>query len=199
MAKPTTTAALYLRVSTTDKGQETDNQLLQLKKYCKRQGYTIDQVYVDHETGQKGRATRQQFDQLFKDAAQGKFDLVIFWSLDRFTREGIKKTMHYLQLLDSYGVKFHSYTEEYLNTDNELVGHIVIGVMAYFAQAETKRISKRTKAGLERARKQGKRLGKPPLNDKIKKRIKELATNGTPKKAIARKLKVSLNTVKKYL
>jgi len=79
-------AALYLRVSTTDKGQDTDNQLLQLKEYCQKKGYDIYQVYVDHESGRKGRSVRKQFNQMFKDAAQHHFDLVAFWSLDRFSR-----------------------------------------------------------------------------------------------------------------
>lgn len=135
--------ALYLRVSTTDKGQDTDNQLLQLKQYCKSKSYEIYNIYIDHESGRKGRSVRKQFNQMFKDAAQHHFDLVLFWSLDRFSREGIKKTLHYLQLLDSYGVKFHSYTEEYLQTDNELIAHILIGVMSYFGEYEAQRISRR--------------------------------------------------------
>jgi hypothetical protein len=56
---------------------------------------------------------------MFKDARQNKFDILLFWSLDRFTREGLFKTITYLQLLDSYGIVFHSYSEEYLNTENE--------------------------------------------------------------------------------
>lgn len=54
-----------------------------------------------------------------KDAARGQFDLVVFWSLDRFSREGINKTLQYLQLFDSHGIKFHSYTEEFLHTDTK--------------------------------------------------------------------------------
>lgn len=192
-------AALYLRVSTNDKGQDTDNQLLQLNEYCQKKGYEIHQVYIDHESGRKGRSVRKQFNQMFKDAAQHQFDLVLFWSLDRFSREGIKKTLHYLQLLDSYDVKFHSYTEEYLQTDNELIAHILIGVMSYFGEYEAQRISRRVKAGLERAKAEGKRLGRPELSDRKIRRIKKLKSEGMANKAIARELKISLNTVKKYM
>ena len=136
---------------------------------------------------------------MFKDAAQHQFDLVLFWSLDRFSREGIKKTLHYLQLLDSYNVKFHSYTEEYLQTDNELIAHILIGVMSYFGEYESQRISRRVKAGLERAKAEGKRLGRPELSDRKIRRIKKLKSEGMANKAIARELKVALNTVKKYM
>jgi len=65
---------------------------------------------------------------MFQDAAQRKFDLVLFWALDRFTREDLQKTIFYLRQLDDCGVKFHSYTEPYLNTDQELVRDILLSV-----------------------------------------------------------------------
>ena len=74
--------------------------------------------------------------------------LVLFWSLDRFSREGIRKTILYLQQLDGFGVKFKSYSETPLDTDNELVSHILLGVLSYFADLEAKKISERMKAGL---------------------------------------------------
>ncbi|MCF8412841.1 MAG: recombinase family protein, partial [Melioribacteraceae bacterium] len=118
--------AIYSRVSTKDKGQDTQNQILQLKKYCKSRNFTIYHIYEDYESGAKGRKERESFNQLFKDARQHKFSMVLFWSLDRFTREGIFKTMIYLKQLDEYGIKFHSYSEEYLTTDNELVSQILL-------------------------------------------------------------------------
>ena len=69
----------------------------------------------------KAGAERQEFTQMFQEPAQRKFDLVLFWALDSFTREGLQKTIYYLQQLDSCGVKFHSYTGRYLNIDPELV------------------------------------------------------------------------------
>ena len=112
--------AIYSRVSTKDKGQDTQNQIIQLKKFCKSNNYQIYKIYEDHESGSKGRKERASFDMLFKEARQRKFQLLIFWSIDRFSREGIFKTMMYFKQLDEYGIKFHSYTEEYLTTDNEL-------------------------------------------------------------------------------
>jgi DNA invertase Pin-like site-specific DNA recombinase len=156
-----TLAALYLRISTTDKEQDTDNQLLQLQEFCERMGWQVYAVYVDKESGRKGRKERREFSRLFEDAARRRFDVLLFWSLDRFTREGIRKTIYYLQQLDGYRVRFKSYTEPLLDTDNELVAHIIIGVLSYFAQQEAVRISERTKAGLQRLKKQGKTLGRP--------------------------------------
>jgi DNA invertase Pin-like site-specific DNA recombinase len=122
---------------------------------------------------------------------------VVFWSLDRFSREGINQTMRYLQLLDSYGVRFQSYAEEYLNTDNELVRDILISVLASLAKQERRRISERTKAGLETARQKGKRLDAPP-KDHLKEDIARLIKLDNSKQAIAKKLKISRSTVYKY-
>ena len=78
------TAALYTRVSTRDKGQETANQLHELRKLCTAQGWTIVSEYEDHESG--GKADRSQFKAMMTDAAKRKFDVVLFWALDRFSR-----------------------------------------------------------------------------------------------------------------
>jgi DNA invertase Pin-like site-specific DNA recombinase len=80
--------------------QETDNQLLQLKDFCDRSGWDIFDIYVDRESGRKGKRERSDFARLFDDAAKRKFDVVLFWSLDRFSREGIRKTINYLQQLN---------------------------------------------------------------------------------------------------
>src|SRR5690606_13253163 len=133
-------AALYVRVSTKDK-QDVENQVLQLKRFCQSKGYEIVEIFRDNESGRKGRGERAGLDAMLKAAARREFDLCCFWSLDRLSREGIRNTIGYLQTLESFGVSFASYQEPYLTTDNELVKHIVLGVMSYFAEAEAKRIS----------------------------------------------------------
>ncbi len=101
---------------------------------------------------------------MFRDARLGHFDLVLFWSLDRFSREGIRQTIHYLEKLNSYGVGFHSFQEEYLSTiESELVRTILLTLLSHIAHYESQRISERTKAGLNRARLNGKTLGRPAL------------------------------------
>lgn len=148
-------AAIYLRVSTKDKGQDTENQRLTLTEACKRWGYEIVRTYSDNESGGKGRKARAEFDQMFRDAERKQFDIVVFWSLDRFTREGINETFEYLRILDAQGVGFRSLQEPYLNTDNELVKHILITCMSYFAAYERKRMSDRIKAGMARKMAEG--------------------------------------------
>ena len=192
-----TQVAIYARVSTRDK-QDVQNQLRELRQWTKKMGYKIYHEYVDNESGAKGRSERKQFALMFEEASQRKFDLLLFWALDRFTREGLQKTIYYLQQLESCGVKFHSYTEPYLNTDQELVRDILLSVLASLAKQERRRISERTKAGLETAKKKGRRLG-PPAKAYLADDITRLATKGKlSKKAIAKKLKISRNTVTKY-
>lgn len=165
--------AIYARVSTTDKGQDPENQLAQLRAWCDQGGHEIIAEYIEHESGRKGAESREQLAQLLKDAHQRKFDLVLFWALDRFSREGMSKTVSYLQRLTAANVAFHSYTEEFLSSDNELVRDILIAVMSSLAKQEAIKISERTKAGLERARAKGKRLGKKPADAAVLKAIAE--------------------------
>jgi DNA invertase Pin-like site-specific DNA recombinase len=192
-------AGVYVRVSTKDKKQDVENQLLQLRKYCGDQGYDIYKEYMDNESGRKGRRERLGFDSLFKDARQRKFDLVLFWSLDRFSREGMAKTIYYLKMFDDYKVKFHSFTEEYLNTDNEFISHILISVLSYFAELEAKKISERTIAGLERARANGRKLGRPSRRDKYINEIIRLRKQGYSNAYISRNLGIGINTLKRYI
>jgi DNA invertase Pin-like site-specific DNA recombinase len=103
--------AIYARVSTIDKGQDPENQLRELRTWCAHSGHTITGEYVDHETGRQGAGKRKQFAALFEDAAKRKFDAVLFWALDRFSREGMAQTIEHLQRLNSYGVSFHSYRQ----------------------------------------------------------------------------------------
>jgi DNA invertase Pin-like site-specific DNA recombinase len=152
--KPTR-VAVYARVSTTDKGQDPENQLRQLRTWCQGQGYVIAGEYVDKESGRKGAIDRAQFRALFEDAAQSKFDLLVVWALDRLTREGLAHTVHYLRKLDTFGVGFHSYSEPMLSTRDEMVRDILIGVFSALAKVEAVKLSDRTKAGLQRAKKDG--------------------------------------------
>ena len=85
--------AIYARVSTNDKGQDPENQLRELRAWCVNSGHTITREYVEHETGRRGAEKRKQFAALFEDAAKRKFDLVLFWALDRFSREGMAQAI----------------------------------------------------------------------------------------------------------
>jgi hypothetical protein len=111
MSRKPQRVAIYLRVSKDDGSQETDNQ--------RWEGHELVAEYVDRESGTRGRRERKDFDRMFADAARRRFDVLLFWALDRFSREGIRKTIAYLERLDECGVSFKSHTEPFLDTDNE--------------------------------------------------------------------------------
>jgi len=166
--------AIYIRVSTTK--QDYENQLLQLKEFSKKNNWKIVKVYAETISGKE--TNRPIFKEMFSDASKRKFDGILVWALDRFTREGTEKVWYYISLLNSYNIKFISYQEPLLNTNNELARDIVLTVMGSLAKQERLRISARTKAGLERARLKGIKLGKKPISDKIKKKIIKLREQG---------------------
>jgi DNA invertase Pin-like site-specific DNA recombinase len=152
--------ALYARVSTRDKGQDTENQLAQLRAFAASQHWTVVHEYVDRATGK--HSDREQFQRLFEDASRRNFDLVLFWSLDRFSREGVLETLHHLQRLAQHGVGYRSFTEQYLDSCG-IFEDAVLSILATIAKQERIRISERVHAGLAKARKQGRVGGRPRL------------------------------------
>jgi DNA invertase Pin-like site-specific DNA recombinase len=190
--------AIYACVSTRDPGQDPENQLRQLREWCASGGHEIVAEYIDRESGRKGTAGRERFAALFEDAHRRRFDCVVFWSLDRFTREGMVPTIMHLQRLASYGVNFHSYTETHLATDNELVRNILLALLASLAKVEAQKISERTKAGMARAKAQGKRIGRPTISHGLKAKIaKRIAAGDTPYR-IAKDFGIDRHTAAKY-
>jgi DNA invertase Pin-like site-specific DNA recombinase len=107
-------AAIYARVSNKDKGQDSANQLLQLREYCARQSWNVVEEYIDHESAKTD--DRGAFKRLFADASRRKFDIVLVWALDRFTREGVLETFTYIEKLQEFGVAFESYAEAHFRT-----------------------------------------------------------------------------------
>jgi DNA invertase Pin-like site-specific DNA recombinase len=194
--------AIYARVSTDDKGQNPENQLRELRSWCASAGHTVVQEYIDHESGRKGTKGRKQFAALFEDAHKRKFDCVLFWALDRFTREGMATTVMYLQRLAEHGVAFHSYTEAHLSTDNELVGNILLAVMSSLAKVESQKIGERTRAGMARARvkgtRSGKPIGRPTLDPALQRKIAKQLGAGLSAYAVAKQLGIAAHTVAKY-
>ena len=143
--------ALLSRVSTSK--QDNENQLLQLREFAGKQGWVIVAEFVDTVTG-SGKKTREQFDAMMIAASQHRFDLVLFWKLDRFSREGTRKTLRHLQQLDDWKVGWRSFTEPFFDSCG-MMRDVVISIMSTLAAQERLTISARTIAGLERARKLG--------------------------------------------
>lgn len=158
------TVALYARVSTRDKKQDTENQLIQLREFCQRMNWTIVDEYVDRASGKRG--DREEFQAMFTSASQRKFDAVLFWSLDRFSREGVLETLNHLQRLTAYGVGWRSYSEQFLDSMGPFK-EAVIGIFSAIAKQERVRLSERVVAGLRRAKKEGRVGGRPAWSSTV--------------------------------
>ena len=149
-------AVIYARTSTVD--QHTENQVYDLEQLARQRGLEIIKVYRDQVSGT--RARRPGLDQLLSDARQGKFDVVLVWACDRLARS----VSHFLQVLDELGhlnIEFISYREQ-LDTTGPL-GRAVVVIISAIAELERSLIVERVRAGLRRAKLEGRRLGRPPL------------------------------------
>ncbi len=176
-----TRTAIYARVSTRERGQDTQNQLRQLHEFAARQGWAVIHEFVDHESGSTD--DREQFQAMFQAASRREFDVLFFWSLDRFSREGVFETLTHLNRLTGYGVCYRSFTEQWFDSCG-IFRDAVISIMATLAKQERVRISERTKAGLERARREGKTLGRPKVEVNAVE-IRQLRARGLSWSAVA--------------
>jgi DNA invertase Pin-like site-specific DNA recombinase len=190
-------AALYVRVSTRDKGQDTANQLEQLRAFCHANDWRIVREYKDCESG--GKADRREFQAMFADARTRQFDVVLFWALDRFSREGVWETLQYLRQLDESGVRFRSFTEQYLDSCG-MFRDAVISILAVIAKQERLRLSERVRAGLERVAAKGTKTGKPVGRPRVIFRrdlVAELRKEGRSWSQIARETGASVGSVRR--
>ena len=175
------------------RAQDVENQLDQLREFCQRRGFTIYHEYVDHESG--GKSTRKAFNKLFEDAYQRRFQVVIYWALDRFSREGSAPVFKYIDLLESYGIQHISYQEPYFDTLGPFKD-VVISIKATIAKIERDRISARVKAGIARAQRKGVKFGKDPVPFDLD-LARKLKGEGKPLRAIAHACGVSTMTIKR--
>lgn len=177
--------AIYLRVSTAEQCPE--NQLSELRKYAEKQEWQIVEVVEDTISGGKGLDERTGLKKMFEMARQGEFDVLLFWSLDRLSREGSRRTLEYLTILDSYKVKWHSYTEPYISSLG-IFSDCIISLLSTLAKQERIRISERTKAGLKIVAERGVKLGRPRTATAVIQRARELRKQGKSFTEIGREL-----------
>jgi DNA invertase Pin-like site-specific DNA recombinase len=160
-------AVLYLRVSTID--QTTANQERELREVASRMGCEIVRVYKDHGiSGAKGRDRRPEFDRLLRDAAQRKFDMVMAWSVDRLGRS-LQDLVGFLSELHSLHIDLFLH-QQGLDTTTP-AGKAMFQMMGVFAEFERAMIAERVRAGLRRAKDEGKQLGRPRIAPELEKQI----------------------------
>jgi len=149
-------AALYLRVSTIDQHPET--QLYDLRQMAAQRGYEIVQEYTDRISGVKAR--RPGLDDMMRDARRGRFDAVLVWACDRIARS----TRHFLEVLDElnrFNIEFVSFREQ-IDTGGPL-GRAIVVIIGAIAELERSLIVERVRAGMRRARLEGRHIGRPSL------------------------------------
>jgi len=159
-------------------------------------GYEIYDEYVDIISG--GTPNKPEFNRMMNDASKRRFDLLLFYALDRFTREGTRKTIHYLQVLEDYGVAYKSYAEQYIDSSG-IFKDVIIALLSTLAKQERIRISERVHAGLTRARQQGRVGGRPALDSITIEKIRKMKISGKTVTDISKNLKISRGSVYQYL
>ena len=189
-----TKVALYARVSTSNNGQNPENQLLDLRKFIAHRGFEIYKEYVD-EGISGAKDSRPALNELMNDAKKRRFDAVAVWKFDRFGRS-TKHLIQSLELFRSLKIDFISFQE---NVDTSTaMGKLVFEVMAALAEFERSLIQERVKSGLRRAKSKGKTLGRPKAKVDVT-RAKEMQDRGYSLRQIANEMDVPRSTLSRLL
>ena len=158
-------AYLWLRVSTDSKGQDPRLQRADLERVCEQRGWEVVKAYEVEESA-FGKKPREQFQAMLEDARRGRFDVLLCWSMDRFSREGEWSVSRVIAALQDWHVQFYSYNEPFLDTTGPFAGFL-IPLFAWLARQESIKKGQAVKLGMEKARAQGKSVGRPVVVDKV--------------------------------
>jgi DNA invertase Pin-like site-specific DNA recombinase len=183
--------ALYLRVSTN--AQNADNQLHELERVAALRGWDIVKIFRDDGvSGAKGRDQRPALDSLLKAATRREFDLIAVWSIDRLGRS-LQHLVTTVNDLHAHGVQLYFHQPAIDTTTPS--GKLMYGVFASFSEFERNLIRERIKLGIERARREGKSLGRPSsVTDSTRAAIVELYKKGMSPKKISQTLRCGVGT-----
>jgi DNA invertase Pin-like site-specific DNA recombinase len=186
--------ALYARVSTLDKGQDPETQLHQLREYAQRRYFEIIGEFIDYASG--SNQDRTQYKLMMEAVKKRKIDVVLVWRYDRFARS-TQALVNALKEYQSLGIDFISYQENIDTTTP--TGELIFHVMASLAQFESSLISQRVKAGMARAKAQGKQISRPKLPQTKLQEILKLQETGLSMNQISIRSGVAYGTVYNYL
>jgi DNA invertase Pin-like site-specific DNA recombinase len=180
-------AAIYLRVST-DR-QTTDNQKPEVEQLVRARGYEVVTVYEEQASAVKHRP---QYERMLKDAKRGAFKVLVVWALDRFGRS-MTGNLNDLLELDRQGVEVVSIREPWLDTGGP-VRSLLIAIVSWVSEQERARLVLRTKAGIERARRRGTKIGRPRVPVDVA-RARELRAEGMSLRAVASVMDIKYATL----
>ena len=185
-------AVIYARVSTVDRGQDPETQLRQLREYADRRCFALVEEYVDHASG--SRNDRERYRAMLEAARKRRFDVLLVWRYDRFARS-MRELVNALAEFESLGIDFISYNEGADTTTPQ--GKLLFGIMASLAEFERSLIAERVKAGMARAKAQGKQMGRPRLPEARRREILKLLQEGKlSRRAIGKQVGVSHEIVR---
>ena len=193
--------AIYARVSTADKDQDPETQLMPLRDFCSAQGWEVYREYVDHASA-VDISHRTAWRELMDDAAKRKFKAVVVFKLDRAFRS-VRDMHNTLSVWEPLGVDFRSIREGF--DASSALGRLLMNLLASLAEFELELIRERVKAGMDRARRQGKRIGRPRVIDKrgFKTRCKavlaRLNSGELSRRKAAKELGIGYATLKRLL
>ena len=193
--------AIYARVSTSDKDQEPETQLMPLRDFVQAQEWDVYDEYVDRASA-NDQAHRTEWRRLLDDAAKRRFKVVLVFKLDRAFRS-VKHMHDTLSVWELVGVSFKSSREQF-DTSTAL-GRLLMNLLAALAEFELELIRERVKAGMDRARRQGKRIGRPKVMDRrgFKNRfgaiLERLRAGDISRRKAAKELNIGYATLKRLL
>ena len=189
-----------LKIAIYDLGEredlKSDERILELRRFCIEQNWLVVHEYRDIGAGEKSNS---DFESMLRDAKRAKFDLILFWSLEHFSRDGAVKILENFKELDRLGVYFRSFTESYLDSTGALKDSI-FSFLETMARQERQRLSEKVKAGMEKARAEGRLISRPRISSEKQQQIQSLADTGRySMRQIAKRVGVSHRTVGRYL
>ena len=190
---------MHVRVSTTEKDQDADTQLLPLREFVQAQGWTTAGEYIDHASATDLRG-RTAWRDLLAQASRRRLDCILVWKLDR----AFRSVAHMAQTVEQFrrwGAGLRSYSEPWLDTSGTSpVGDLMLNILASFAQFERALIAERVRAGMARAKRQGKHVGRPAkLNGNLDALRPAIEAGTLSRSAAARQLGVTLSAVSRAL
>ena len=193
--------AIYARVSTSDKEQNPETQLLPLRDFCSAQGWEVYREYVDQAPA-LDIAHHTAWRQLLDDAAKRKFTVVIVFKLDRAFRS-VKHMHDTLYTWGVLGIAFKSLREQF--DTSTAIGRLLLNLLAALAEFEIELIRERVKAGMDRAARQGKKIGRPRVTDRrgfktrYKTILERLSARDISRRRAAKELGIGYATLKRLL